>query len=97
MKGISEKIRPHAVIRIMEDSEIRPEEESKLGKVKGRVGHDELQRTLCQDKKEKGGESRMILDGYVMNGIGDEEEDDDDEDEEDTDDESEDAVLEIVA
>jgi hypothetical protein len=45
----------------------------------------------------EGRESRMILDGYEANGIGDEDEDDDDEDEEETDDESEDAVSEISA
>jgi hypothetical protein len=41
-KGISEPIRPHELIRIIEDSEIPlGEEESRLNKVKGKVEHDE--------------------------------------------------------
>jgi hypothetical protein len=41
-KGISEKMRPHRLIRIIEDSEIPlGEEESKLQKIKGKVEHDE--------------------------------------------------------
>ena len=40
-KGISERIRPHMLIRIIEDSKIPLEEESKLQKVKGKVEHDE--------------------------------------------------------
>ena len=41
-KGISERIRPHILIRIIEDSKIPlEEEESKLQKIKGKVEHDE--------------------------------------------------------
>jgi hypothetical protein len=40
-RGISERIRPHILIRIIEDSKIPLEEESKLQKVKGKVEHDE--------------------------------------------------------
>ena len=40
-KGISERIRPHMLIRIIEDSKIPLEEESKLQKIKGKVEHDE--------------------------------------------------------
>jgi len=41
-KGVSERIRPHLLIRIIEDSKIPlEEEESKLQKVKGKVEHDE--------------------------------------------------------
>jgi len=40
-KGISERIRPHVLIRIIEDSKIPLEEESKLQKIKGKVEHDE--------------------------------------------------------
>ena len=41
-KGISETIRPHILIRIIEDSKIPPEEEeSKLQKIKSKVEHDE--------------------------------------------------------
>ena len=41
-KGVSERIRPHALIRIIEDSDIPlGEEESKLNKIKGKVEHDE--------------------------------------------------------
>jgi len=40
--GMSERIRPHALIRIIEDSEIPlGEEESRLQKIKGKVEHDE--------------------------------------------------------
>ena len=39
---ISDRVRPHILIRIVEDSEIPlGEEESKLQKVKGKVEHDE--------------------------------------------------------
>src|SRR5438552_3791309 len=41
-RGISEGIRPHILIRIIEDSKIPFEEESKLQKIKGKVEHDEL-------------------------------------------------------
>ncbi len=54
-----------------------------------------MQKTLCQDQKSKGGESRMSFDGDEANGIGDDEEDDDEEPDEETDDESEDAVSEM--
>ncbi len=41
-KGISERIRPHLLIRIIEDSKIPlEEEESKLQKIKGKVENDE--------------------------------------------------------
>jgi hypothetical protein len=41
-RAISERIRPHKLIRIIEDSKIPlEEEESKLQKVKGKVEHDE--------------------------------------------------------
>jgi hypothetical protein len=41
-KGISERIRPHELIRIIENSEIPlGEEESRLHKIKGKVEHDE--------------------------------------------------------
>jgi len=41
-KGISERIRPHILIRIIEDSKIPlEEEESKLQKIKRKVEHDE--------------------------------------------------------
>ena len=41
-KEISERIRPHILIRIIEDSKIPlEEEESKLQKIKGKVEHDE--------------------------------------------------------
>ena len=40
-KGISERIRPHMLIRIIEDSKVPLEEESKLQKIKGKVEHDE--------------------------------------------------------
>jgi len=41
-RGIMERIRPHKLIRIIEDSKIPlEEEESKLQKVKGKVEHDE--------------------------------------------------------
>ncbi len=41
-KGISERIRPHELIRIIEDSDIPlGEEESRLNKIKGKVEHDE--------------------------------------------------------
>ena len=36
-RGISERIRPHILIRIIEDSKIPLEEESKLQKIKGKV------------------------------------------------------------
>ena len=36
-----ERIRPHKLIRIIEDSKVPLEEESKLQKVKGKVEHDE--------------------------------------------------------
>ena len=39
--GIMERIRPHMLIRIIEDSKVPLEEESKLQKVKGKVEHDE--------------------------------------------------------
>jgi len=40
--GMSERIQPHALIRIIEDSEIPlGEEESRLQKIKGKVEHDE--------------------------------------------------------
>ena len=39
--GMSERIRPHMLIRIIEDSKIPFEEESKLQKIKGKVEHDE--------------------------------------------------------
>ena len=40
-RGIMERIRPHKLIRIIEDSKVPLEEESKLQKVKGKVEHDE--------------------------------------------------------
>src|SRR6266581_8884258 len=41
-KGMSETIRPHIIIRIIEDSKIPlEEEESKLQKIKSKVEHDE--------------------------------------------------------
>ena len=40
-RGIMERIRPHMLIRIIEDSKIPLEEESKLQKIKGKVEHDE--------------------------------------------------------
>jgi hypothetical protein len=41
-KEISERIRPHMLIRIIEDSKIPLEEEEfKLQKIKGKVEHDE--------------------------------------------------------
>jgi hypothetical protein len=41
-RGIMERIRPHKLIRIIEDSKIPlEEEESKLQKIKGKVEHDE--------------------------------------------------------
>jgi len=41
-RGIIERIRPHMIIRIIEDSKVPlEEEESKLQKVKGKVEHDE--------------------------------------------------------
>ena len=41
-RGMSEGIRPHMLIRIIEDSKIPlEEEESKLQKIKGKVEHDE--------------------------------------------------------
>jgi len=41
-RGISEGIRPHMLIRIIEDSKVPlEEEESKLQKIKGKVEHDE--------------------------------------------------------
>ncbi len=41
-KGISERIRPHILIRKIEDSEVPlGEEESKLQKIKRKVEHDE--------------------------------------------------------
>src|SRR5438552_19055495 len=40
-RGMSERIRPHMLIRIIEDSKITCEEESKLQKIKGKVEHDE--------------------------------------------------------
>ena len=41
-KGVSERIRPHILMRIIEDSKIPlEEEESKLQKIKGKVEHDE--------------------------------------------------------
>jgi hypothetical protein len=41
-KGISGKIRPHELIRIIEDSKIPlGEEESKFHRIKGTVEHDE--------------------------------------------------------
>ena len=49
-KGISEKIRPHKLIKIVEDSTIPlGEEESKLVKIKGKVEHDE---TLSHDDED---------------------------------------------
>jgi hypothetical protein len=94
-RGVAERIRPHARVRILEDSEIpRGVKGSKLVKIKGKVEQDEPrnQRTLFQDKKSKDGESRISLDDYEANGIGDEDEDDDEDDDEETDDESEDTV-----
>ena len=40
-RGMSERIRPHILIRIIEDSKIPLEEETKLQKIKGKVEHDE--------------------------------------------------------
>ena len=41
-KGMSETIRPHILIRIIEDSKIPlEEEEPKLQRIKGKVEHDE--------------------------------------------------------
>jgi hypothetical protein len=41
-KGMSERIRPHILIRIIEDSDVPlGEEESKLQNIKGKVEHDE--------------------------------------------------------
>jgi hypothetical protein len=41
-KGISERIQPHELIRIIEDSKIPlGEEETKLHSIKGKVEHDE--------------------------------------------------------
>ena len=41
-RGMSERIRPHILIRIIEDSKVPlEEEESKLQKIKGKVEHDE--------------------------------------------------------
>ncbi|OLE87640.1 MAG: hypothetical protein AUF79_14165 [Crenarchaeota archaeon 13_1_20CM_2_51_8] len=41
-RGMSEGIRPHILIRTMEDSKIPlEEEESKLQEIKGKVEHDE--------------------------------------------------------
>ena len=41
-RGMSETIRPHILIRIIEDSKIPlEEEESKLQRIKGKVEHDE--------------------------------------------------------
>ena len=40
-RGIMERIRPHMLIRIIEDSKVPLEEESKLQKIKGKVEHDE--------------------------------------------------------
>ena len=40
-RGIMERIRPHMLIRIIEDSKVPLEEESKLQKVKGKVERDE--------------------------------------------------------
>ena len=41
-KGVSERIRPHELIRVIEGSKIPlGEEESRLNKIKGRVEHDE--------------------------------------------------------
>jgi len=40
-RGIMERIRPHKLIRIIEDSKVPLEEESKLQKIKGKVEHDE--------------------------------------------------------
>src|SRR5207247_6563153 len=40
-KEISERIRPHILIRIIEDSKIPLEEEPKLQKIKRKVEHDE--------------------------------------------------------
>ena len=46
-KGISERIRPHKLIMIIEESKIPlGEEESKLHKIKGKVEHDQA---LSQD------------------------------------------------
>ena len=40
--GMSERIRPHMLMRIIEDSKVPlEEEESKLQKIKGKVEHDE--------------------------------------------------------
>ena len=40
--GMSERIRPHMLIRVIEDSKVPlEEEESKLQKIKGKVEHDE--------------------------------------------------------
>ncbi len=70
-KEISERIRPHILIRIIEDSKIPLEEETKLQKIKRKVEHDEQ---LSREDDE-------------ANGREDEEEDDDEEPEEETDDE----------
>ena len=40
-REVSERIRPHILIRIIEDSKIPLEEESKLQKIKRKVEHDE--------------------------------------------------------
>src|SRR5207302_10711761 len=40
-RGTSKRIRPHILLRIIEDSKIPLEEESKLQKIKGKVEHDE--------------------------------------------------------
>ncbi len=41
-KGMSERIKPHSLIRIIEDSKIPlGEEEFKLRRIKGKVEHDE--------------------------------------------------------
>ena len=40
-RGMSERIRPHILIRIIEDSKIPLEEEPKLQKIKRKVEHDE--------------------------------------------------------
>ena len=40
-RGMSEGIRPHMLIRIIEDSKIPLEEEPKLQKIKRKVEHDE--------------------------------------------------------
>lgn len=49
-RGVSEKIRPHKLIKVVEDSKIPlGEEESKLLKIKAKVEHDE---TLSREEED---------------------------------------------